>query len=69
MTTNLYIGRRPMAAGNPASWRPSAGYQGAAAKGVACTSPSHVNPGGGFKHERAFRLEGVLRIDRRQNQS
>ncbi|HYH85853.1 MAG TPA: hypothetical protein VEX60_10245 [Pyrinomonadaceae bacterium] len=70
MKTNSNINKRAMMTTGAVVWQPSALYQGAATKRATCPSSSFANPvGGEFLQGHAFRLEGVLRKGRRQDQN
>jgi hypothetical protein len=68
MTTYSKIAKRAGMTGRAVVWQPSALSGGSAERRVNCLSPSSLIPGGELTQEHAFRLEGVLRRDRRQIQ-
>lgn len=70
MTTNSNITKRATMTARAVVWQPSALDQGAATKRATCPRSLPFNPiGGGFLQGHAFRLEGVLRKGRRQDQN
>jgi len=70
MKTNSNITKRATMTASAVVRQPSALYQGTVTGRGACPNSLPVNPiGGGFLQGHVFRLEGVLRRDRRQDQN
>jgi hypothetical protein len=71
MKSNTNITKRATMNAGAVVWQPSALYPGATTRRATCPGSLHSNPigGGQFLQGHAFKLEGVLRKGRRQDQN